>query len=245
MNPVAFTVFGWPVRWYGICLTLGIIAGVIIATRLAKEREIDEDHIWTMILWAIPMSVIGSRIYYVIFQWPHYAGNLGEIFAIWHGGLAIHGTIIAGALTVIICCKYYKLDFFKVADCFAPALILGQAIGRWGNFFNQEAHGTVTNLPWAINVHGEMVHPTFLYESLWDLGIFIILMILFKKRRQEGNLILIYLMLYSVGRFFIEGLRTDSLMIGPLRQAQVISIVLFVGALLIYLYRQRRAARKS
>ncbi|MDO4541699.1 MAG: prolipoprotein diacylglyceryl transferase [Bacillota bacterium] len=246
MDPVAFTVFGWSVRWYGILLTLGILAGIIVVTRLARKRGLNEDNIWTMILWAIPVCVLCSRIYYVIFQWEHYAGKgLGEILAIWHGGLAIHGTIIGGILTVIICCRYYKMNFFEVTDCFAPGLILGQAIGRWGNFANGEAHGTVTDLPWAINVDGAMVHPTFLYESLWDLGIFILLMALFKKDKERGNLILIYLMLYSVGRFFIEGLRTDSLMIGPLRQAQVISIVLFAIGLLIYLYKKYRERKTN
>lgn len=245
MNPVAFTVFGWPVRWYGICLTLGILAGVIVATRLAKKRNLNDDHIWTMILWAIPVCVLCSRAYYVIFQWDYYAANPGEIIAIWHGGLAIHGSIIGGIITVFICCRYYKMNFLNVADCFAPALVLGQAIGRWGNFFNGEAHGTVTDLPWAINVDGAMVHPTFLYESLWDLAIFALLLFLFKKDKEKGNLIFIYLMLYSLGRFFIEALRTDSLMIGPLRQAQVISIALFAVGAICYLYRKYQTGKKK
>ncbi|MEG2638164.1 MAG: prolipoprotein diacylglyceryl transferase [Clostridiales bacterium] len=245
MNPIAFTIGGWPVRWYGILIATALLLGVFLATYLGKKRGLNEDNLWTMVLCAIPVAVIGSRIYYVIFEWSHYADNLWEIFAIWHGGLAIHGTIIGGTLAVICCCLYYKMDFFEVGDCFAPALVLGQAIGRWGNYFNGEAHGYATDLPWAINVDGVMVHPTFLYESLWDLGIFILLMVLFKKNKQRGNLVLIYLMLYSVGRFFIEVLRTDSLMIGFLRQAQVFSITLFVVALAVYIYRNFYKAKKG
>lgn len=240
MNPVAFSFFGWPVRWYGIFISVGILLGILIAIRVARKRGLDEDTMWNILLWAIPVSVLSARLYYVIFEWQNYVGNFGEIFAVWHGGLAIHGAILGGILTVVLCCRHYKWDFFIVADCFAPGLILGQAIGRWGNFVNGEAHGYATNLPWAINVNGEMVHPTFLYESLWDIGIFILLVVLLKKDKEKGNLFLIYLMLYSVGRFFIEMLRTDSLMIGFLRQAQVISLVLFAAALVIYLWRKKK-----
>ena len=236
MDPVAFTVFGWSVRWYGVFIALALLIGILIATRLAKKRGLNEDHVWTVLLVTVPCAIIGARLYYVIFQWEHYRFDLGEIVAIWHGGLAIHGAILGGILAVFLVCRYYRMSFGSIADCFAPALALGQAIGRWGNFINGEAHGYATNLPWAIEVNGEMVHPTFLYESLWDLMVFFVTLFLFQRAKRNGNVFLWYLMLYSIGRFIVEGFRTDSLMIGPLRQAQGISIVLFVVALVIYLW---------
>ncbi len=242
MNPVAFTIFGWPVRWYGILIALGLLIGIFIVTRLAKQRGLNEDHVWTVLLAAVPCAIIGARLYYVIFQWENYGFDLGKIVAVWHGGLAIHGGILGGILAVFLVCRHYRMSFGSMADCFAPALSLGQAIGRWGNYINGEAHGYATDLPWAIEVNGEMVHPTFLYESLWDLAVFFVTLFLFKRAKRNGNIFLWYLMLYSVGRFIVESFRTDSLMVGPLRQAQVISIVLFVVALVIYLGGRRKSA---
>lgn len=236
MDPVAFTIFGWSVRWYGVLIAVALMIGISIAARLAKKRGFQEDHVWTVFLVTIPCAIIGARLYYVIFQWENYRFNLGEIVAVWHGGLAIHGAILGGIFAVFCVCRYYRMSFGSMADCFAPALSLGQAIGRWGNFINGEAHGYATNLPWAIEVNGEMVHPTFLYESLWDLVVFFVTLFLFQRVKRKGNVFLWYLMLYSVGRFIVEGFRTDSLMLGTLRQAQVISIVLFVAALAIYLW---------
>lgn len=245
MDPVAFTVFGWPVRWYGILIALGLFCGIFIVTHLAKKRGLNEDHVWSVLLVTIPCAVIGARLYYVIFQWEYYGFDLGKIVAVWHGGLAIHGAILGGILAVFLTCRHYRMSFFTMADCIAPGLVLGQAIGRWGNFINGEAHGYATNVPWAIEVDGEMVHPTFLYESLWDLAIFFVTLYFFRKTKREGNVFLLYLMLYSLGRFVIEGFRTDSLMIGPLRQAQVISIVLFSIALALYLWRGRKKPQQK
>lgn len=241
MDAVAFTIGSLEVRWYGITIAIGLLMGMFLFQYLAKKRELNLDHIWTMILITVPVAVVGARLYYVIFNWAFYSANPGKIIAIWNGGLAIHGAILLGALSIFLCCRYYKMDFWDVTDCIVPPLALGQAIGRWGNFFNQEAYGYETTVPWAIEIDGTLHHPTFLYESLWDLAIFIALIILFKRTKRTGMIFLLYLMSYSVGRCIIEGFRTDSLMLGSLRQAQVISIVLFLLAAAAFVYRYAKA----
>ena len=167
-----------------------------------------------------------------------------EIIAIWHGGIAIHGGIIAGGITVWFMCKHYKINFWQLVDIMVPFVILGQAIGRWGNFFNQEAFGYEVDpsvVWWAIEINGTYHHPTFLYESIWDLLVFFVLIWLSRQvYMKRGEIGLMYLMLYSMGRVFVEGFRTDSLMLGPLRMAQVISIVLFLGALAVFIYRRKK-----
>lgn len=245
MDPIAFQIGPLTVRWYGLLIAASLCLGMFLFQHLAKRRGLDLDHIWTMILVAVPLAVIGARLYYVIFNWSYYAAQPAKIFAIWQGGLAIHGAIILGALGFLLCCRYYKDDFWDAADCAAPALILGQAIGRWGNYFNQEAYGYVTDVPWAIEIDGALHHPTFLYESLWDFMIFIVLLLLFKRTKKTGVIFLLYLALYSVGRFIIEGFRTDSLMLGPLRQAQIMSILLFVAALGFLYYRFKKAPPRT
>ncbi|MCC5912544.1 MAG: prolipoprotein diacylglyceryl transferase [Clostridiaceae bacterium] len=230
MDPIAFTIFGVPVAWYGMLISIGIFLGIILATHRAKREGLYDDVILDLALIAVPAGVIGARLYYVIFKWDYYGQNPSDIFRMRQGGLAIHGGIIAGVLAGYIFCRYKKIGFWQLADICAPSIILGQAVGRWGNYFNQEAHGTVTNLPWAIEINGEMVHPTFLYESIWNFAVMFFLIYYTHKRKFKGQIFLYYLILYSVGRFFIEGLRTDSLMLGPLRVAQVISIVSIIGA---------------
>ena len=233
MNPIAFKIFGLEVAWYGIIISVGIFLGIFVATIRAKRENLYEDVILDLALFAVPLAVIGARLYYVIFKWDFYGQNLSHIIKIREGGLAIHGAIIFGVFTGYIFCRYKNIRFWKMADICAPSLILGQAIGRWGNYFNQEAHGRPTDLPWAIEIDGVMVHPTFLYESLWNFGVFIFLLFYTRKKKFEGQIFLYYMILYSIGRFFIEGLRTDSLMCGPFRIAQVISVAAIVGSLIL------------
>ncbi|AKL95636.1 prolipoprotein diacylglyceryl transferase Lgt [Clostridium aceticum] len=243
MNPIAFRVFGVPVAWYGIIISVGIFLGIFVAIIRAKREGLYEDVVLDLCLIAIPVAIIGARLYYVIFKWDYYGQNLMHIIRIREGGLAIHGAIIAGVLAGYLFCRYKGLRFWQMADVCAPSIILGQAIGRWGNYFNQEAYGTPTNLPWAIEIDGVMVHPTFLYESLWNFGVFFFLLYYTRRKKMDGQIFLLYLILYSIGRFFIEGLRIDSLMIGPLRTAQVISIVTIVGALIVMGILKRRRNR--
>lgn len=245
MDSVAFTIFGIEVAWYGIMISIGILLGIIIAIIRADREGLKEDIILDLALIAVPMAVIGARLYYVVFKWDYYGQNLGDIIKIREGGLAIHGAIIAGVLTGYFYCIYKRVDFWLLADICAPSMILGQAIGRWGNYFNQEAYGRPTDLPWAIEIDGVMVHPTFLYESLWNFVVFLFLLYYIKKRKYNGKVFLYYLILYSIGRFFIEGLRTDSLMIGPLRIAQVISMAIIVGAFIVIKILNRKRSYRN
>lgn len=228
MDPVAFEIFGIAVRWYGILISLGMLLGIIIAYFEAKRLGYNPDDIIDLALWAIPAALIGARLYYVIFQWEYYKGDILRILNTREGGLAIHGGIIGGVLAGYLFTRIKKMSFWKTADIVAPSIALGQAIGRWGNFINGEAHGGPTDLPWGIIVDGVKVHPTFLYESLWDFGLFIFLMLLRKKKKFQGEIFLLYGIIYSAGRFWIEGLRTDSLMFMGMRVAQLISILTIV-----------------
>lgn len=234
MNPVAFQAFGLEVRWYGIIIASAVLIGTILALRETKRQGMDEDILIDFLIWEIPLSVLGARLYYVLFSWDIYKNNPIEILNIRSGGLAIHGAIIAAIIVALIYTKKKKINFWTMADISAPSLILAQSIGRWGNYVNQEAHGGPTDLPWGIMVDGVKVHPTFLYESLWNLLVFFFL-IWYRKNKQKvkGELFLLYLSLYSFIRFFIEALRTDSLMWGSIRVAQLISIIGFIIPLVI------------
>ena len=234
MNPVAFNLLGMEVRWYGIIISSAMIIGVLLATRNGKKVGFIEDHIIDVSLLALPLAIIGARLYYVIFNLDLYKGDFLSMFNTRMGGMAIHGGIIGGILGGLIVCYKRKMNVLKVADIVAPSLILGQAIGRWGNFVNQEAHGGPTNLPWGIVVDGVKVHPTFLYESIWNMIIFVILLKIFKNKKFDGQMASIYLIGYSLGRLFIEGLRTDSLMFGSFRVAQLISLVMIIAGAFLY-----------
>lgn len=240
MDRVAFSIFGIDVMWYGVLMATGMILGTLIAIKEAKRVGIKEENVLDLAIYAIPAGLLGARLYYVIFNWEYYSQNVSQILNFRGGGMAIHGALIGGILTGYIFTKIKNINFWKMADTVLLGMPLAQAIGRWGNFINGEAHGGPTDLPWGIMVDGVKVHPTFLYESIWNLGIFIFLWIFRKKKQYEGQIIIYYITLYSLGRFFIEGLRTDSLMIGPLRMAQVISLVGVVGGIIAHIYLSKK-----
>lgn len=257
-GPIVVEIGPITIRWYGLLIASAVLIGVSLSQYLAKRRHINPDLLSDLSIWLVIGAIPAARIYYVLFQWSEYAANPGRIIAIWQGGIAIHGAIIGGVLAALIFAKLKRVAFWQLADLVAPSLILGQAIGRWGNFFNSEAFGRPTNLPWKLYIPPERrppnlasyeyFHPTFLYESLWDFMVFGLLLTLFfrgvsgKVRLRVGTLFMIYLVAYSLGRFWIEGLRTDSLMLGPLRIAQVVSLSGIVLGLagLAWLYLRKR-----
>lgn len=221
---------------YGLLIACGMALSVFLCSKQEKRLGLPKDLTYDLALWVIPAGVIGARLYYVAFQWDMYRNNPLSILYIWEGGLAIYGGVIGGALAVFAFSRIRKAPFGKLADMIAPALILSQAIGRWGNFFNGEAYGRLVKSPalqWfplAVNVGGEWHMATFFYESVWDFIGFWVLWLNRKKTTASGNLFLLYLVWYGLGRAFIEGLRTDSLMLGPLRVSQVLSVLLCIGA---------------
>jgi len=235
LDPVAFEILGVEIRWYGILISIGMLLGYYLALREARKIGVNEEKMLDLFLVVIPAAIIGARLYYVLFNLDYYKNDIIKMINIREGGLAIHGGVIAGVLAGYIFTRVNKLDFWKLADVVAPSIILGQAIGRWGNYINQEAYGRPTNLPWGIIINGVKVHPTFLYESIWDFLVFLFLIFYRKSKKYDGEIFHLYVILYSIGRFFIEGLRIDSLMIGPFRTAQVLSLALIVifGFLLI------------
>ncbi|WP_313893005.1 prolipoprotein diacylglyceryl transferase [Psychrobacillus sp.] len=251
IDPVAFSLGSLEVRWYGIIIALGIVLAFIVAQREMVKRGFHQDYLTDLLIWAVPLAIVGARIYYVIFKWDFYSQHPEKIIQVWNGGIAIHGALIASFLTAYFFTKKRNSSFWKVTDIVAPSILIGQTVGRWGNFMNQEAHGgEVTRtflenlkLPeWIINqmyIEGSYYHPTFLYESIWNLIGVIILILLRKVNLLRGEMFLFYLTWYSVGRFFIEGMRTDSLyLIGDLRTAQVVSLVTIVIAISIFIYRR-------
>jgi phosphatidylglycerol:prolipoprotein diacylglycerol transferase len=255
-GPIALQIGPLSIRWYGLLIATAVLLGTSLAHREAIRRGEDPDQLLNVIVLGVMSALVGARLYYVLFNWGYYGPRLSKIFAVWEGGLAIHGGLLGGALATAIYTVRKKLPMLTYLDIMAPPLVLGQAIGRWGNFFNQEAFGTPTNLPWKLYIEPyhrpphlaafEFFHPTFLYESLWNLGVFLVLYFLLRRRLQQssGALSLCYLGLYSLGRFFVEGLRIDSLMLGPLRAAQVVSLALIAASLFglawLLLLRRRR-----
>jgi phosphatidylglycerol:prolipoprotein diacylglycerol transferase len=251
IDPVAFQIGPLQIRWYGIIMATAFLTGIYLALRRAEQNRVDPNHILNMVTLIIPAAIIGARAYYVFFEWPSYQHNPWEALAIWHGGLAIHGGLLGGTLAGIWYARRHKLSVSLLADILAPSIILGQAIGRWGNFINQEAHGGpvspefMAHFPEFIRrqmfIEGQYYHPTFLYESLWNLAVFTFLTWYWPRKRFTGEVALLYLGLYSAGRFFIEGLRTDSLMLGPVRVAQLVSLLLIILALAGIWYGRKKA----
>ncbi|MEG5001366.1 prolipoprotein diacylglyceryl transferase [Microcoleus sp. B4-D4] len=249
-GPIIFQLGPLAIRWYGLLIASAVLIGVSLSQYLAEKRRVNPELLGDLAIWLVLGAIPCARIYYVAFEWPQYAQRPEDIIAIWKGGIAIHGAILGGTIAALIFAKIQRVSFWQLADLVAPSVILGQAIGRWGNFFNSEAFGSPTDLPWKLYIppnsrpigyaNFEYFHPTFLYESLWNLTVFGLLLTLFfrdlqgKIRLKTGALFLVYLAAYSSGRVWIEGLRTDSLMFGPLRAAQMVSltgIVLGLGGL--------------
>jgi phosphatidylglycerol---prolipoprotein diacylglyceryl transferase len=266
-GPLVVQLGPFALRWYGLLIATAVLLGLALASRLGRSRGIDPGLIADLLLPLVVGAVLGARLYYVAFEWRQYQNHWTDIFAIWRGGIAIHGALIGGIVAIMLFCRWKRQRFWPLLDVLVPAVALGQAIGRWGNFFNSEAFGLPTNLPWGLTIPianrpaeflaASTFHPTFLYESLWDLGVCALLLFL-HRRASRGRLVLppgtlscIYLMAYSSGRVWIEALRLDPLCLfaqppfcaGGLRMAQVISLLLIAlgGAGLWRLYGRRRS----
>ncbi|GGH76921.1 phosphatidylglycerol:prolipoprotein diacylglycerol transferase [Pullulanibacillus pueri] len=251
LNPIALTFGPLEIHWYGVIIISGLLLGYFIAYNELKRQRINPELLTQFVYFALPAAIIGARIYYVAFEWKDYKHNLSETIAIWHGGIAIHGAILGALLITLYFVRKKNLSFWQWTDIIAPSLILGQGIGRWGNFMNQEAHGGPVSLAFLEHLHlpsfiiqqmyidGTYYAPTFLYESVWDIAGFILLFTLRRSvlKLKKGDIFLSYLVWYSIGRYYVEGLRTDSLMLtSSLRMAQVVSIVLIVVALFFFVY---------
>ncbi len=257
---VAFTLFGHDVRWYGILMALGVIIAVLLAFYEVKRKKMNPDTPFDLCLFVIPLGLIGARLYYVLFNLDIYLADPISILYLWEGGLAIYGAVIGGLAGLLIYSKVKKIRLLKLADLVAPGLVLAQAIGRWGNFFNQEAYGPlVTNeahmwFPLAVRLDSSEIHyATFFYEFAWCLIVFIILWFFIRKRQKhDGDLLLYYTMLYGFGRMFIEGLRQDSLWLignatnGGIRVSQMLAFILFaltLAFLIVRAVREKRVGR--
>ena len=234
---IAFQFGPIVVRWYGILMAVAIVVGLWLGHREARRQNLPADDIISAGQWAILAGLVGARLYEVIFNWDYYGQFPSKIIAVWEGGLAIHGGLIVGPLVGAWLAKRWKIPVLRGLDVAAPSAAIGQAIGRWGNFFNEEAFGRPTDLPWKLYISPphrppgysqyEYFHPTFLYESLWDLAIFVVLVLVLRDafQRRPGAVFFAYIGLYSVGRFLIEGLRLDSFWVGGIRVPQAASVV--------------------
>ena len=281
MHPVFLQIGPFALRYYSLMIILAVILASLFGIREAKRRGLDPNKLLDFILYTVVFGIVGARIYYVIFElgnytsrYPWKAGDLiqgpggwfaslngtlpYEFFAIWHGGLAIHGGLIGGIITAIILSKRWKLDFWTMCDTMAPFIILGQACGRIGNLMNGDAHGTRTDLPWGLMFPDNTpaaqdmitrfgtncpVHPTMIYEFIWNLTGFFILYKLRLKKWASGVIICSYFIYYSIGRFFIEMFRGDSLMFGPMKMAQFIGVCIILTAIGVIIYRVESAKK--
>ncbi len=265
LDKVAFSVFGRDVAWYGILITVGMVLAVLLADHLRKYEGLSSDDILDLAFTVIIFGVIGARAYYVIFSWGdtnylvtdggffhNLFGTLYNCIALWNGGLAIYGGVLGGLLSAFVFSKIKRIKFLKLADILAPTCLVGQIIGRWGNFFNMEAHGGETDLPWRMGLIYKVddvvlsehyVHPTFLYESLWNVCVLAVVLLTYKKKKFDGQMFVTYLIGYGIGRTLIEGLRTDSLMIGSFRVSQLLSLILVVIGIVLCIILSRKAKK--
>ena len=251
---IAFQVGPLVVRWYGILMAAAIIIGLWLGHREARKEGLPADDFISVGQWAILAGLVGARLYEVVFNWDYYGRFPTKIIAVWEGGLAIHGGLILGPLVGVMLAKRWGVPILRGLDIAAPSIVIGQAIGRWGNFFNEEAFGAPTDLPWKLYISPghrppgftgfEYFHPTFLYESIWDLAVFVLLVTWVRERLrgQPGGVFFAYVGLYSIGRFVIEAVRLDSFWLGPFRVAQLASVAGMVIAVVGLLWTRRRRA---
>ncbi len=259
INPIAVSVFGWDIYKYGVIIACGFFLAVIFCLQIAEQFGVKKDDVLDMLIFATPAAIIGARIYYVLFYLDIYRNDDGtlnfiQMLRIHDGGIAIYGAILAGVLVAWLVTRYKKVPFLAMADMGAFGLLIGQSVGRWGNFVNMEAYGSETTLPWRMGVIGDLgqyieVHPTFLYESLWNICGFILLFMLLKQgvRRFDGMLFCVYVAWYGLGRMWIEGLRTDSLYLFAtgIRVSQLLAIFSAAIALAYIVYRLKKHASKE
>ena len=254
ISPVAFKLGNLSVKWYGVIMAVAIILAVSMAIVEGRKRQIESDDFMDLLLWAVPIGYVGARIYYVIFEWNYYSQHLDQIIAIWNGGIAIYGGLLAGLAVLLVFCYKRMLPPFLMLDVITPGVMAAQILGRWGNFINQEAHGGPTILAFLQSLHlpnfiisqmkigGIYYQPTFLYESFFNLiGLLIILFLRHKKHLfKQGEIFMLYLAWYSVVRFFVEGMRTDSLyLMGSIRVSQMLSVILLIVVICLFIYRRR------
>jgi len=259
MNRIALDLGFIQIYWYSIMILIGLLVGLSIIYYEVKKQKINSNFFTNLAFYAIIIGIICARFYYVMFNWEYYSKNLLEIFEIWNGGLAIHGAIIGGGLFTLFYCRKYKVNIYRILDVCVVGLIIAQAIGRWGNFFNQEAYGMLTTEENLLSLHipqfivdgmyinGGYHHPTFLYECIWNIIGFIGLIITRRvvKKLRTGQLTGIYLIWYSLGRVFIEGMRTDSLMLGNIRVAQLVSIIFIVVGVILVIVRSKTSTYQN
>ena len=254
MSRVAIDLGFIQIYWYSIMIAIALLVGLTVILFEAKKKKISEDFFINLIFYGVIIAIFGARLYYVIFNWEYYSAHFIEIFEIWNGGLAIHGGMIAGGIFVLLYSRKFKFNMLKVIDIIVVGLIIGQAIGRWGNFFNQEAYGGIVSLDFlqslpipdfiveGMKIGGSYHHPTFLYESIWCLIGFIGLLVVRRLRYiHVGQITAVYMMWYGLGRLIIEGFRTDSLMLGDIRVAQLVSIIMIVSGALLFVFKQRKS----
>ena len=255
INPPAYiTLFGRQIYMYGIVIAFGFLLAILWCSRNSKRFNLTEDNFYDAVIWTVPLGILGARLYYVLFTLDYYVANPSKILAIWEGGLAIYGGIIAGALTIFIVCRIKKINPLAMLDLMIMGALIGQILGRWGNFFNREAFGAQTDIFCRMGLTAPngttiYVHPTFLYESLWNLAVFLILRRFIKKgkRKFDGQIILMYCVGYGLGRIWIEGLRTDSLYIGSsgIRVSQVLSGVLVIFGVIMLILGSKKAEKTA
>lgn len=244
INRVAVNLFGKDIYWYGIIICLGFVLAALYVNRRTKEFGVTSDNLMDCLIICVPVGIICARIYYVAFEWGYYSQHPNEIIAIWKGGIAIYGAVIGVVIALAVYSRIKKLSFASLCDLAAFGLLIGQCIGRWGNFVNGEAHGGATSLPWGMSIDGASpVHPTFLYESLWNFVGFLVLHFYSKKRKFKGEMALLYVAWYGLGRAWIEGLRTDSLYLFDwtifgerIRVSQALSLVMVLVSAAVLLY---------